>query len=124
MNYDLAWAAGLFEGEGCFTLNKGSTGRVTPRASVTSTDLDVLERFQQTIGFGLLRAKRHKDMPSRYKDKWEWAASGHELVQALMAMLWPGLSKRRRERAVEVLRIFRGQGGVFRVKKVSYAGGR
>ena len=45
----LAWAAGLFEGEGCFYINE--KGKYV-NATVTSTDKDVLDAFLQVIGFG------------------------------------------------------------------------
>lgn len=43
----VAWAAGLFEGEGCVTK---AGGRVNLR--VTSTDQDVLEQFAAFVGAG------------------------------------------------------------------------
>jgi LAGLIDADG-like domain len=43
----VAWAAGLFEGEGCVT---NADGRVNLR--VTNTDLDVLEQFAAFVGGG------------------------------------------------------------------------
>lgn len=41
---DLAWAAGLFEGEGTITISK-SREYTRPHVSVTSTDIEVIEFF-------------------------------------------------------------------------------
>ncbi len=98
---DLAWAAGLFEGEGCIYMHPNHTVP-TVRVEVTSTDLDVLEHFQQVVGFGTIsphvRAKPHHKLP------YKWRGSGHERSQALVAMFWPWLGPRRRGRAAELLR--------------------
>jgi hypothetical protein len=42
---DIAWLAGLLEGEGCFTADK----RLTIRISVAMTDLDVIERARKLM---------------------------------------------------------------------------
>lgn len=52
----VAWAAGIFEGEGSLSL--ASTGRPlrdgsrrrTPRMQIGMTDLDVLEKFHKAVG--------------------------------------------------------------------------
>jgi hypothetical protein len=46
---EIAWAAGLFEGEGCITV----TNRVLT-ARVTNTDAEILERFIDVVDRGVL----------------------------------------------------------------------
>src|SRR5712691_1669149 len=46
---EIAWAAGLFEGEGCFTQNRGR-----PVARLTTTDVDIVVRFAEAIGWGMI----------------------------------------------------------------------
>jgi hypothetical protein len=98
VNCDLAWASGLFEGEGCFRVGYGNSRRGI-KASVTSTDLDVLQRFADLFPFGKIRANR----PTEHKQSYEWYCYSYESVQALGAMLWYGLGDRRRIKLTECL---------------------
>ena len=50
---EMAWAAGLFEGEGSLAL--GQRGNV--RLSIASTDRDVIDRFRAAIGTGRLSSQ-------------------------------------------------------------------
>lgn len=101
---DLAWSAGLFEGEGCFTLSKSGNNQ-TPQAVVASTDLDVLEKFQEVVGFGSIREvdSKRKFTKPHHKTRYDWGARSFEMFQALVALLWPHLCSRRKQRATEIL---------------------
>lgn len=96
---DLAWAAGLFEGEGCFTFRQD--GRPSPAAQVCSTDEDVVKRFAETMKFGSI----HSYVKNKGKNKtvWVWSASRFETFQATVALFWNELSFRRKARAKEIL---------------------
>jgi hypothetical protein len=103
---ELAWAGGLFEGEGCFSLNV-QRKKARCVALLSSTDKECIERFVRSVGLGrVLGPYVHSRAASKpkYKQHWNWSISGFEDVQALLAMLWPWLSERRKTRAVEVLR--------------------
>ena len=106
---DLAWAAGLFEGEGCI-LNRFHNDRVLAVGAriSTYTDLDVLQRFKDIIGFGKITGPYQRYGPdgSPYKTSWSWKADSFEEAQATIALLWPWLGKRRREKAKECLALF------------------
>lgn len=96
---DLAWAAGLFEGEGTICLRPQKTTH-SLSVAVRMTDRDVVQRFADIMGFGQFRPgvilKSGKQM-------WTWESGKHECVQALVAMLWIWLGARRRQKAREVL---------------------
>ena len=94
---DLAWAAGIFEGEGYIGYSPKSRGI---QAVVTSTDKDVLEAFHGIVGFGCLQApvQPPKENP-HWKIKYRWACTSFEETQALVALLWPWLKSRRRSKA-------------------------
>lgn len=94
---DIAWAAGLFEGEGCFT--SGGSGGAAMRATVTSTDRDVLERFARIVGFGTILEKRLGS--TKWKPCGTWSAGGDDAV-ALYELLLPHLGQRRRQRGGEL----------------------
>lgn len=93
---ELAWAAGLFEGEGCF----GSNPLGYPRAAINMTDEDSLRRFCAAVGVGNVTGPHPK---GDYKPQWTWQTQGLENVQVVAARLWYGLGQRRRSRAKEVL---------------------
>lgn len=101
-----AWAAGLFEGEGCFGLYRANTGRHAyqyPRAEMTTTDEDVLRKFHEIVGVGGITGPHIDPRKPTYKPKWHWTAVGHQPTQYLVILLWTWLCERRRSRAAEVL---------------------
>lgn len=97
---DVAYAAGLFEGEGCFTLNG-----VYPAAKVTMTDIEPLERLVFATGMGKVMGP-YGPYRGCSKQQWTWALNGFEDVQAFAAMVWPYLSPRRQSKVTEILRAF------------------
>lgn len=103
---DLAWAGGLFEGEGCISTTSLAGGRPAHcmgiRVQLEMGDLDVVERFHRIVGVGTLRGPRWR---KGYKRPLHvWSTYNFEHAQAVIAMLWPWLGERRRGRAVELLR--------------------
>jgi len=92
----LAWAAGLFEGEGTVGCWSAGGGRVRLGARIEMTDEDRLSAFASATGLGQVRrgsARRAR----HWKPIFVWLVSGHEHVQALAALLWDWLGPRRRE---------------------------
>ena len=104
---EILWAAGWFEGEGCFCKSM----KFYPTASAVTTDKDVLERFVKAVGIkvGIFRRKQDK-RKATYKQAYQVTYSGMEAFQALGTMLWPGLGKRRREKFKELLLLARAHG--------------
>lgn len=95
---DAAYAAGLFEGEGCF-----GCGRLQiPVAEIRMSDLEPLQEFHRIVGVGRLYGPYQRGK-SHWKPFWEWKATSFEATQAVGAMLWPWLSPRRRARFREVM---------------------
>ena len=90
---EVAWAAGLFEGEGSITQ---SGGRLFVRL-----DEDVVLRFAEIARHGdVYGPYKHqgKDGSAR-KPYWVWLAPEYDALEVL-EMLWPCLSERRREQAL------------------------
>jgi hypothetical protein len=91
---NFAWAAGLFEGEGCFSW---SQGRVVLK--VVSTDREVLERFHAVVGCGgVYPIKSPSKKQPHWKPAWLWTACGLEDVKAVMVEFEPWLGERRTAR--------------------------
>ena len=95
---ELAWAAGLFEGEGSVHLKPS---RRYPAATLEMTDEDTVRRFHAAVGLGHVYGPRVRSVTRR--PMWAWSVSGFEKTQALLALLWYGLGVRRRSRWAEVL---------------------
>lgn len=76
---------------------------------VVSTDEHTVRRFLAAVGVGRVNGPYSTDVASGYsrKPKWRWTATGFEKSQAVVAMLWFGLSPRRRARAKELLSTWR-----------------
>ncbi len=108
---ELAWAGGLFEGEGTFSDKKRNGRTVAIKAAIKMTDLDVLQRFQRAVGVGsisgpyqITTAKGNESKPI-----YTWAISSFEGTQAVIAMLWPWLQSRRRVKAKALIAAFMTQ---------------
>lgn len=107
---EIAWAAGIFEGEGCIcwsTPTDGLPGKQRPQARLTvcMTDRDVLERFLHVIGRGAINDKKKPPMywKPHYKQQWEWSVRSWPDVTAVLALLRPWLCGRRSQKADEIL---------------------
>lgn len=99
--HDIAWAAGLFEGEG--SIGGGLIGtKAAARLFLCTTDKDVLERFREVVGLGVIESGPRKSSLGK-KPIWLWRVSSFQHTQAIIAAFWPWLGSRRRGRAQEVL---------------------
>lgn len=98
---DLAWLAGLLEGEGSFLHGPPSEpNRI--RVSLAMTDEDVVARAAVMLGV------RYKKEPSR-NDKWKpsyYLQVRGRRAARLMRQLHPLMGVRRRKKIEEVLRVF------------------
>ena len=101
---EIAWAAGLMEGEGCFYTFMGNGGRSGPYIgiNVTSTDRDVLEKLKGICGGNILSKKT----ASNYKPAWQWQLYSKKAVPILSAIR-PYLGERRGKKVDDLLRIGR-----------------
>jgi hypothetical protein len=95
---NIAWAAGLFEGEGTLFLT-GQTG--SPCAALSMTDEDVVRRFARIIGKGQIGEVI--DPRPQCKPLWTWRLGTKADIGALIELLYPYLGERRRAKADEVL---------------------
>lgn len=98
---NIAWASGIFEGEGCFRLNT-KDGRPTFALSMTMTDEDVMKRFYEIVGVGQLSGP----LPGKkdgYKEYWQWRCQKFEDAQAISVAMYPFLFSRRRDKIRECL---------------------
>lgn len=97
---DIAWAAGLYEGEGSAHISSAQGQTIV---QLRMTDEDVVQRFAQIVGRGNVVRRSRSQAQGPRKDVWCWSIHGAEDVKAVLGMLWPYLGERRQQRATEVL---------------------
>ena len=97
----IAWAAGLFEGEGCLGAYPRSRNRTQIMACLGMTDRDVVERFAAVVGSGNLRLGQPGT--GGWKACWEWRMYGASDVAELAVTFRPYFGDRRRAKADEVI---------------------
>lgn len=104
MTNDLAWATGLFEGEGSIYVDRSDQrkrdGKVRLEMSLASTDEDVVRRFRYIAGgtvFGPYTTRRGT------KPYWTWKLRDEESIHVLVNEMWPYLGRRRREQVEDAI---------------------
>ena len=89
---ETAWAAGLYEGEGCVSVAR-SKGGYFPVMAVGMTDEDIVRRFHVMVGFGNVGVVTR---PHGWKTIYKWQSAQFVPIQALLCQFWPYLGIRRR----------------------------
>ena len=92
--HDLAWAAGLLEGEGCFGLYDDASGGIRLALICTSTDLDVLSTLQMVFGAGTIGARSEPE--PNCKQAYDWRVWDARVVSRIAASVRPYMHSRRR----------------------------
>lgn len=93
---DVAWAAGLFEGEGCITPRAKTSGELV----VGMTDLDVVERFHGIMGVGTITTEvRNPPHSTCYR----WQVTNAADCTMVLNLLLPWLCNRRKAAAEALL---------------------
>lgn len=117
---ELAWAAGIFDGEGyigCKAYPLASNpDRCNPKLVMSVSqyyDDEVTRRFREAVGVGTLNSRV---IPRNGHTEYVWRVYAAEKVQAAVAMLWPWLSGPKRAQATQALLSHRGQREVLLVR--------
>ena len=88
----VAWLAGLFEGEGCIYLRKKDG---SPVLLISMTDEDIICRVYATTGVGYVNYRE----PIGKKSVWRWSVQKWSDVGNILETLLPLLGIRRAEKA-------------------------
>ena len=104
---ELAWAAGLFDGEGSInggirTCKTSKLGFSThQKMSIGQNDREVLDRFLAAVENGFIYG------PYVYKtngnEYYQWQCSDRQNVIKIYELLWPNLGSRKKEQAKRIL---------------------
>jgi len=101
---DIAWAAGLFEGEGTIYFYNQSKRY---KLGLKMTDKDVMDKFFNIFKVGRLYGpytpKEKKLNGENRKDFWIWQCWNHSEVNGLLKKLLPYFGKRRAAKTIEAL---------------------
>jgi hypothetical protein len=105
---EIAWAAGLFEGEGCIEMWQRKHSAVPiPRISVKMTDRDVVERFTAAVGvgkvYGPYQPKRVNVKGEPVKPIYVWQIVRITDIQRILGDFWPYLGQRRKAKSAETI---------------------
>jgi hypothetical protein len=96
---DIAWAVGLYEGEGTACLNNKQNVQV----AIGMVDREPIERFHQIVGYGRIEIQYQGHSYRRVQYRWVTTKSD-EVIQVLDMLIDSGyLSSRRLEQAQKVL---------------------
>ena len=100
----LAWAAGLFEGEGCIsTYSNGQSKKAYWQLELRMTDADVVERFSQVVGVGTVYGPYTHSRHPGSKPFWQWNLRKRDEVCVVLRQMLPYLGERRSTRAREAI---------------------
>jgi len=100
----IAWAAGLFEGEGSITLLHPSRyHKPRPVLELQMTDFDIVRRFKKAVKVGCLCFRKRR-LTKSGKRVAIWSTACKADVRKLLKLFLPYFGIRRRKRAKEVLK--------------------
>lgn len=110
-SHDLAWAAGFFDGEGCFTASakvryqtsEGPKSRRYLNLTVAQKYDPLLVRLREMFGAGGIYAQKERPTSSA---GFKWACNGREAFH-VANLLWPYLGERKRADFKRTLRLVR-----------------
>lgn len=99
---NIAWLAGLFEGEGCISLRDYITDP-GPRFNliVKMTDEDVIQNVRRIAGMGEIGGPYEEK--SGTKPCWRWSAWNNQNCMALIYAMYPFLCGRRRAKIAAMI---------------------
>lgn len=100
---EIAWAGGLFEGEGYICARGHSSGSRALRVGLDTTDLDSLQRFHKAINRGNITGPYARGVN---KPIYQWLSQKHSDALDVIAILWPYLGSRRQATALSKIALY------------------
>lgn len=105
--YQIAWMAGILEGEGCFMLisKKSTDGTFYPtyRISVAMTDEDIIERLYRNSKMGRISYLRLRNKQPNRKPTALWMINKRLEIKDLCMKVLPFMGLRRSKKIREIL---------------------
>ena len=100
---ELAWAAGLFDGEGSVfaSYTKLRPEHCRLNLAIAMADLPSIERFTKAVGIGKVVELNRKTKAGRIVYRWQTQTEG--TVKFVLQKLWPYLGIQKKVQAMEAL---------------------
>lgn len=98
---DIAWLAGLLEGEGCFFIAKRHTNA---RVVLGMTDADIVQRAAAMVGNPAVYTRRQQN--PKHKTQYWWVLHGHRAI-GLMFTIYSFMGERRKAKIRECVAVWR-----------------
>lgn len=98
---EIAWAAGLFDGEGTVAPMRRQGRATGVKLGIEMTDRDPLVRFARIFDLSPPTPKKRRH--AHWQDQWKVGTYDVRQIHVICGLMWPWLSKRRRRRITEVL---------------------
>jgi hypothetical protein len=99
---EIAWLAGIIEGEGCITIRYRPHPEIVVK--VKMTDEDVISNLQKVSGIGKL-GKPHTPKNPKWSPTWTWTVSAIADCWTILWLIRPWMGRRRLARIQEALDI-------------------
>jgi len=101
---ELAWAAGFFDGEGSTYVHRSSPHapkKRTPkvRLSIGQNDPEVLLRFRDAVGHGVVYGPYARDYSGGVKIHWRYRTNDPSDALTVIKLLWPWLGSKKKAQA-------------------------
>jgi hypothetical protein len=90
INTDIAWLAGLIEGEGCFSRSK----RGVPEIEIAMTDEDVIRRAAILMNSSVQKKHPPSWRTRNWSPQWRTRAYGNNAIE-IMKLVRPHMGRRR-----------------------------
>lgn len=97
----VAWVAGLYEGEGTIFTQVKPSGHTQTAMSICMVDEDVIRRVAEYMQLGSVTSYQ----PSRTGSKlmWRWRVGKKDEINTAVFLMWPWLGDRRRNQIMAQL---------------------
>lgn len=106
---ELAWLAGLLEGEGCFSVQEQErpSGKVYYQAKIrcSMTDEDIIRRLHELVPQANVYERRFDLMNEKWKKQWSWELCKKQDCIDLAKLLYPFMGIRRRIAIDKILQL-------------------
>jgi len=99
---EIAWVAGILEGEGTFCKSGSAHARIKCRIEMRSRDADVINTLRRLTGVGVFGEVRRKRQP-QHSPQFYWVVTRRDDIEALLLALLPHMHTRRAEQMRLVL---------------------
>lgn len=101
---DIAWLAGLLEGEGCFLLT--GPNKTSPRISLNMTDKDIVERVAALTGVKSIHIRERRSKNPNHKDQWCLCIGGNRAI-GVMQTIYTFMGTRRKAKIRDVIAVWK-----------------